>query len=308
MTIRRCFAGIDAGGAAFKLGLSDEEGALLGKMRVATTSPEETVRAAAQGLRDLAARAGGEIVSLGLASFGPVDIDPISPAYGTILNTPKPGWSGAPLRAMIAEALGVAVALDTDVNAALLAEWTRGAAKGTQRAAYVTIGTGVGVAVVSDGVFAGRPFHPELGHLRVERHDGDAAFPGLCNIHGGCLEGRLSAPALKARHGAIEQLPADHPCWTVAGWYLAQLCLALSLGWRVQRIVLGGGVMKAPALLDRTRAQFSLLMNGYLAEGDDPDRLIVRAALGEDAGLAGAIRLAQEAGGRSFAWRAGPHQ
>lgn len=291
MSARRLFAGIDAGGATFKLGIAGDDGALISKVRVPTSSPEETVAASAGALRALAKGAGGDIVALGVASFGPIDVDPASPAYGTILKTPKPGWSGAPLRNMLISTLNIPVVLDTDVNAALYAELTQGAAKGMDRAAYVTIGTGVGVGVLSGGAFAGRPFHPELGHIRVERHRDDAAFAGVCRFHGACLEGLLCAPALIARFGELEALGDDHPCWTVAGWYLAQLCLALSLGWRLERIVLGGGVMRSAALLHETRAAYSTLLNGYLAAENDAQRLIARATLGDDAGLIGAISL-----------------
>lgn len=297
MAARSLFAGIDAGGTTFKLGIAGEDGELLSKTRVPTTNPEQTVLAAVAALRELAREARGEIVALGIGSFGPVDVDPVSPAYGTILRTPKPGWSGAPLRAMMVQALDIPVALDTDVNAALFAERMKGAAKGIDRAAYVTVGTGVGVGIQINGVFAGRPFHPELGHVRVERHESDAAFDGTCSVHGGCLEGLLSAPALIARFGALETLPDGDPCWNVAGWYLAQLCLTLSLGWRLERIVLGGGVMNSPALLPQTRAWYSSFLKDYLTNENDPSELIAPAALGDDAGLLGAIGLSQGGAG-----------
>lgn len=292
--MKRLIAGIDAGGTTFKLGVAGADGRLLAAMRVPTTLPAPTVAAAAAGLRRLAAQADGEIAALGLASFGPLGVDPQARDYGMILKTPKTGWSNAPLRAMLADALGVPVAVDTDVNAALLAEQTAGAARGAARAAYVTIGTGVGVGIRINGVFAGRPLHPELGHIRVERHAADASFRGACSVHGGCLEGLLSAPALIARYGVLENLPDDHEAWRVAGFYLAQLCLTLSLGWRLERIVLGGGVMNAPALLREGQLQFAALMGGYLPDAEiDPKRLIARAALGDDAGLTGALALAR---------------
>ncbi len=295
MTKGRLIGGIDAGGTTFKLGVADSSGVLLGRARVPTTSPEETIKAAAATLRRLAHAAGGEIAALGVASFGPVDVDPASPNYGRILKTPKAGWSGAPLRPAIAEALGVQVILDTDVNAALLAEMAAGAAQQVDRAAYVTIGTGVGVGIRINANFAGRPFHPELGHIRVERHSEDEEYEGVCVIHGGCLEGLLSAPALISRYGALEALPPDHACWRISGFYAAQLCLILSLGWRVERIVLGGGVMNAEALTSQCRMQYGELMQGYLSGIEsDPEKLISRAALGDDAGLSGAIMLASD--------------
>ena len=294
MTKVRFVAGIDAGGTTFKLGVAGGANAPLIKTRIPTTTPEETISAAASSLRTLARSAGGEIVALGIASFGPVDVDPASPNYGKILKTPKAGWSGAALRPALEAALGAPVILDTDVNAALLAEMTAGAAQGVDRAAYVTIGTGVGVGVRINAEFAGRPFHPELGHIRVERHPEDREYEGACGIHRGCLEGLLSAPSLISRFGALEELPSDHVCWRIAGFYIAQLCLTLSLGWRVERIVLGGGVMNAEALLSQCRRQYSMLMQGYIAGIEsDPENLIARAALGDDAGLSGAIMLAR---------------
>lgn len=295
MTKGRLIAGIDAGGTTFKLGVADNSGVLLERARVPTARPKETIEAAAASLKRLAHATGGEIVALGVASFGPVDVDPASPNYGTILKTPKAGWSGAPLRPALSEALGVPVVLDTDVNAALLAEMATGAAQGVDRAAYVTIGTGVGVGVRVNTKFAGRPFHPELGHIRVERYAEDENYEGACGIHGGCLEGLLSAPALISRFGALESLPPDHACWRIAGFYIAQLCLMLSLGWRVERIVLGGGVMNAEVLLSQCRLQYGTLMQGYLSGIEsDPEKLIARAALGDDAGLFGAIMLAKD--------------
>lgn len=290
----RLIGGIDAGGTTFKLGVADNSGVLLEKARVPTTSPEETINAATASLRGLARSAGGKIAALGIASFGPVDVDPASPNYGSILKTPKAGWSGAPLRTALAEALGVPVILDTDVNAALLAEMAAGAAQEVDRAAYVTIGTGVGVGIRIKTEFAARPFHPELGHIRVERHPEDDEYEGVCGIHGGCLEGLLSAPALISRYGALEALPLDHACWRIAGFYIAQLCLMLSLGWRVERIVLGGGVTNAEALIGQCRLQYGTLMYGYISGIEsDPEKLIARAALGDDAGLSGAIMLAK---------------
>lgn len=294
MTKRRLIGGIDAGGTTFKLGVADSSGALLEKARVPTTSPEETIKAAAASLTKVAHAAGGEIVALGVASFGPVDVDPASLNYGRLLRTPKAGWSGAPLRQALSAALGVPVILDTDVNAALLAEITAGAAQGADRAAYVTIGTGVGVGVRINGEFAGRPFHPELGHIRVERHLDDAGFEGRCSVHGECLEGLLSAPALVSRYGELESHPPDHSCWQIAGFYLAQLCLMLSLGWRLERIVLGGGVMNAEALLVQCRRHYGAFMRDYISGVEsDPGELIARAALGDDAGLTGAVILAK---------------
>jgi len=293
MAVKPLLAGIDAGGTTFKLGLADDAGALLVRDRVETGAPAETIAAASQRLRELAEDLGGSIKAVGIASFGPVDVDPNSSSYGTILNTPKEGWSQTPLAAGLRNELDVPATLDTDVNAALLAEREFGAAQNTKRAAYVTIGTGVGVGLYTGSDFAGRPYHPELGHIRVERHPEDQNFEGVCAIHGACLEGLVSAPALIERYGRLEGLGRDHTCWDMAGWYLAQLSIVIMLGWRVERVVLGGGVMNADALLPAARRQYTDLMAGYLSpEECDAERVIQCAALGDDAGIVGAILLA----------------
>lgn len=290
---RALIAGIDAGGTTFKLGVADTDGRLLAKARVPTTTPEETVSAAAQTLRELAEGVGGQITRLGVATFGPVDVDEASARYGTILSTPKAGWSDTPLLGKLSEALGVPGRLDTDVNGALEAEMQLGAGRGLSRAAYITVGTGIGVGLKADGQFAGRPLHPELGHIRVARHPEDDGYEGRCAFHKDCLEGLSAAPALSDRFGDLENLGADHPVWDMAGYYLAQLCLTLALGSRLERIVLGGGVLGAPTLIGSVQRHFARLDGGYLPEAIRPEELLQKAQLGDDAGLLGSFLIAR---------------
>ncbi|NNU16659.1 ROK family protein [Parvularcula sp. ZS-1/3] len=283
-------AGIDAGGTSFKLGIAGPDGSILDRARVPTTTPAATIEASVAALRKLAEEAGGKIEALGIASFGPVDVDPASQSYGTILATPKEGWSGTPLLTQLSQALSVPAALDTDVNAALIAEL---AEEGLSRAAYITVGTGIGVGMIAAGQLAGRPSHPELGHVRVARFPGDETFEGVCPFHGDCLEGLASAPALIKRFGPLEKLPQHHQAWRLAGHYLGQLCLTLASTARLQRITIGGGVSEAPALVPEVARAFEALNNGYLPEATA--NLIKKAALGEDAGLKGALLLAARA-------------
>ena len=282
------FGGIDAGGATFKCGVQDGAGRWVARRRVPTTTPAETLAACAAFFRD----AGHPLASLGIASFGPVDVDPASPGYGTIRLTPKPHWSGADLRRAFAGPLGVAPVVDTDVNGALRAELHDGAAMGARTAAYVTVGTGIGAGIVSHGVWLGRPAHPEFGHILVRPHPRDADFKGVCPFHGVCLEGMASVTALKARWGDPAGWAADHAGWEVAAFYLAQAALALTYTLRPERIVFGGGLMLSPHMLPRLRAEFDRLINAYFGpRTPKAETLIHTPAHGDDAGLQGAVYL-----------------
>ena len=291
--VKRLLIGIDAGGTTFKYGMSEAGGPVLAQGRVPTTSPSETIACLRKLCAEKVQSLGGDIAAIGIASFGPLEIDPLSSQYGTILKTPKEGWSGTPLLRLVADAFGVPIAIDTDVNAAVRAELASQEQGGIERAAYVTIGTGVGVGVMTVGHLAGTPLHPELGHIRVARHPEDHAFDGVCPFHGDCLEGLAAAPALIQRFGPLEDLSTDHEVWELAGYYVGQLCLTLSSAFRLQRILIGGGVSEADGLLPAVRRSFAQLNGSYLPEGLYPDDLIQKARLGEDAGLAGALHLAE---------------
>lgn len=198
-----------------------------------------------------------------------------------------------PMRRAFANALQAPTAIDTDVNAALLAEMKYGAAKDAETVVYFTIGTGIGAAIFARKGLLGRPFHPEFGHIAVKRHAADNCFASVCPFHDDCLEGFASATALTARFGDIESLNDDHFCWDLSADYLAQACRAAFLAVRPQRIILGGGVLLREGLLERVRQAWTNSMGGYLGfSAEDAERIAVRAGLGDDAGLIGALALA----------------
>ncbi|WP_291037787.1 ROK family protein [Hyphomonas sp.] len=286
------YGGIDAGGTTFKCGLADSSGNLIEKTRVPVSSPAETLAGCAEFFRS--AGAGYDLKGLGLASFGPLDVDPGSPDYGMLLKTPKAGWSGAHLRRYFTEALGVDVCVDTDVNGALLAERSLGAAAGTVSAAYITVGTGIGAGIFINGEFAGRPCHPEFGHIPVRRHPRDTRFEGVCPFHGDCLEGVASVSAVRARWGDPEAMSPDHEGWMIVADYLAQACRVLTLTLRLERIIIGGGLSLAPNLIALVRSAYDAQMASYLGENAPSGaQLIDRPLLGDDAGLMGAVLLAR---------------
>lgn len=283
-------AGVELGGTKCICILATGPDAISDVIEIPTTEPEPTLAAIRSTL------AGWCYEALGIASFGPIDVNPTSRQYGAIVNTTKPGWSGTPLTHLAA---GVPVLIDTDVNGAALAEGQWGAAQGLASWAYITVGTGVGVG----SIIAGKPAcglgHSEAGHMRVPRSEGDS-FAGNCPFHGDCVEGLASGPAIEARTGRKgRDLAADDPAWAYTADALALLCYNLALTSLPQRILIGGGVATGqPQLLPLIREKFAACMTGYgvVMELAGPlDRYIALPALGTMAGPLGAIALAQRA-------------
>lgn len=292
MTRAPLFGCIEAGGTKFVVGVARDDGTMLAVERIATTTPDATL-AAALAVFTAAQAWWGSFDALGIATFGPVVLDPAAPDWGRIAQTPKPGWSGTDLVTPFAQALGCPVGIDTDVNGAILAEGLWGAATGADVAVYVTIGTGIGGGALVDGRPVHGARHPEMGHMVPRRHPHDLAFAGICPFHGDCLEGLVSGPAIAARWGAsLSDLAADHPAHAIVAQYLAQLVVAQQALLAPQRIVLGGGVMATPGLLDRIRREAARLANDYFATPDYAT-LVVAPGLGDRAGLLGALALAR---------------
>lgn len=286
-------AAIDAGGTTFKCALIKEGQGIIVGARVPTTSPDETLAACLQFFKDQAAK-GHRPITMGIASFGPIDVDAASPNYGMILDTPKRGWASVNLKTYFESSLGIPVNIDTDVNGALLAEMAWGSAQGVSSAAYVTIGTGIGAGFFANGGLIGKPSHPEFGHICLKRHPEDSNFGGVCSFHGDCLEGLASATSVTERFGSPAELPEDHIAWDIEAYYLAHACNAISLSLRPERIILGGGIMLAPHLIGKVRAAYRVLMCDYLPQNKaDIENLIVTPGLGDDAGLYGGARLAK---------------
>lgn len=237
----------------------------------------------------------GPLAGIGIASFGPVDLDSRSATWGRILATPKPGWSHVSMVAPL-ERFGCPIAIDTDVNAAALAEARLGAGAGVASLSYVTVGTGIGGGVVMGDRTIKGLLHPEMGHIRVQRDPRDAGFAGVCPFHGDCLEGLASGPAVLARwHTQIENLPALHGARDILGGYLGQLAATIALMLSCERIVFGGGVVSGGRLLPHIRDSASRWLGGYLpveARAGGFERYITAPGLGEFAGTAGALLLA----------------
>jgi fructokinase len=230
------------------------------------------------------------VTAIGLGCFGPLDLDPESKTYGSITNTPKRVWQDQDILGWLKHELRVPVGFDSDVNAAALGEGRWGVAKQVQNFVYFTVGTGIGGGTIWNGNLFPRKVHPEMGHLRVRRHVHDA-FEGVCPFHGDCLEGLASGPAMAARWGiAPEKLEMNHLAWEWEVFYLAQVAAAATIMLRPEMIVFGGGVSKAPGLIDRIDQEFTRQLGGYLQKTPR----VVHTAL-ESAGLLGALILAENA-------------
>ena len=276
--------GIEAGETKFVCAIG-RDGEIVAETRIATTSPAETLAAALAFFEHQ-----GSPAALGVASFGPIDLDERSPTHGFITTTPKAGWAHTDVVGPLRRALGVPVAFDTDVNAAALAEQRWGAAREAGSVVYVTVGTGIGGGAVVNGRPVHGLAHPEMGHARIP-HDRTAdPFAGACPHHGDCWEGLAAAPALAARWGVPPQsLPDDHPAWALEAHYLALGLANIILTLSPERLVLGGGVLARSGLLERVRIDVRRLIGGYMPSGE-----IVAPMLGDRSGVLGALALAAD--------------
>lgn len=286
-------AGVELGGTKCICVLGTGPDDIRAWVETPTTAPDLTLAAIRDVLADW------DYAALGINSFGPLDLDPASPSFGSIITTPKPGWSDTDI---VHLAAGKPFAVDTDVNGAALAEGRWGAAQGLQSWSYITVGTGIGVG----SIVAGQPLrglgHSEAGHMRLPRDPADS-FPGICPYHADCLEGMANGPAIAARAGCEGRaiLP-DDPIWGFVAGQLGNLCHNLILTTLPQRILIGGGVaMGQKRLLPmiRERLQASLAGYGATRQIDFSGNFVDYPALGEKAGPMGALALAWEALSRS---------
>ena len=289
------YGAIEAGGTKFLCAVGSGPHDLRAEARIPTTTPSKTLGRCIEFFR-----AQAPIAALGVGSFGPLELRGGASNYGHITATPKAGWSHTDIVGPLRAALGVPVAFDTDVNAAVLGESRWGAARNLDTAIYITIGTGIGGGALLGGQLAHGLVHPEMGHLLVPREADDLTFVGHCPFHGArCWEGLASGPALEQRWGQpAETLPADHPAWDLEARYVASALTSLVLVLSPERLILGGGVMQVAALFPLIRHHLKRSLAGYLQTellNESIDQYLVPPLLGTHSGIAGAIALAERA-------------
>lgn len=288
------YGGIEAGGTKFICAIGTCPTDLRVETQFTTTTPAETIERTIAFFKEQRI----PLISIGIGSFGPIDLDPASPSFGHITTTPKAGWAHTNFIGTIQNALGIPVFIDTDVNTAALGEYQWGAAQRLGTFVYVTVGTGIGGGGMVNGKLMHGLIHPEMGHMRIP-HDWDAdPYNGCCPYHGDCLEGLASGRAIELRWGQQpDTLPISHPAWTLEARYLAMGLVNIICILSPQRIILGGGIMEQPKLLPLVQEYVQELLNGYIQDPhilEGVDQYIVRPLLGKKAGVLGAIAMASQ--------------
>lgn len=283
------YAAIEAGGTKFVCAVSDHELHVQDRIHIPTTTPSETLGAVFAFFDKYT------LDAMGVGSFGPIDANPSSPQYGYITTTPKLAWANYDfLGALKAHYPQLPIAFTTDVNVAAYGEFKRGAGQGKKNVAYYTVGTGIGMGYIHNGGIYMGDQNPEAGHILVRRHPDDT-FAGACPYHGDCLEGMAAGPAIEQRWGKKgKDIAPDEPAWNIEAYYLAQACMTTTLFLSPDIIIFGGGVSKQSQLFPLIRSQFTRLLADYVTVPADADQYIVPVALGDDAGITGALLLAQE--------------
>ncbi|HSF84459.1 MAG TPA: ROK family protein [Acidimicrobiia bacterium] len=285
------FGALEAGGTKFVCAVGSGPDDLSEEVRFPTTDPATTMARTIEFFTSA-----GPLDAVGIASFGPVELRRTSESFGFITTTPKPGWSNTDVAGPVAAALGVPVGFDTDVNGAALGEGRWGAAQGLDTFVYVTVGTGLGGGALVGGRIAHGLVHAEMGHVSVRRMPHDD-FPGICPFHGDCFEGMAAGPAIAARWGRPATELADDElaeAVRIESFYIAAGLRNIVYTIAPQRIIVGGGVAKMPGLLGQLRRALRDTLARYpgLPEHDDDD-FVVPPGLGDHAGIAGALVLAE---------------
>ena len=279
---------LEGGGTKMVLAVCTEQGEVLERTSIPTREPSETIPEMIRWFQEQ------KIEALGIGFFGPIQLNRKASDYGNVTKTPKLAWTDTPVVKPFEEALGIPVAFDTDVNAAALGEATWGASRGTENSIYITIGTGVGVGVISNGKVLHGMLHPEGGHILLQKHPKDD-YRGHCPFHPNCLEGLAAGPAIEDRWGqkAIE-LADRSEVWELEAFYVAQGIVDMIMLLSPEKIILGGGVMHQKQVVPMIRSEVKRLMNGYLntEQISDLDSYIVLPELNDNQGILGCAKLA----------------
>ena len=307
--------GIDLGGTNVRAGVVTSGGQLLNWKDApieATRGPKAGLQTITRLVDEVIAQAGQPVLALGVGSTGPLDRQ-----RGCIQNPyTLPGWEDVDIVTPLRERFGVPVALENDADAAALGESWAGSGREMKRMVMLTIGTGVGYALILNGeIYRGfRGEHPEGGHIIVDP-SGPACY---CGAHG-CLESLVSGPAIahlaeesglasksEFLHTLFNELESIDAALIFAGArqgdahcqqlvdqtanYIALGLASIMMLILPDSIVLTGGVLKSFDLLEKRihtcLARYNVIIPAKQVK-------IQLAKLGQNAGLFGAARAAQ---------------
>lgn len=290
------FGGIETGGTKVICSVGENPEHIVSDVNFPTTDPQETIQKVIDFFKPFYEH--GELASIGIASFGPVDLNLDSETYGYITTTPKPGWQYVDLLGEIQRAINVPIAFDTDVNAAAIGEqsWVP-ENRSLNPFLYMTVGTGIGAGVISNGVPLHGLLHTEIGHIPIPHDWEKDPFPGFCPYHGDCLEGLASGPSMNKRWGVQPEMLSDsHIGWELEADYIALALLISIYTYSPQRIVLGGGISKHRGFHQSVRERVLKMNNGYIQSSvllENIDDYIIAPKLGNRSGVLGAIAMAK---------------
>lgn len=251
---------IEAGGTKFVCAVGNDNYQIQDITYIPTETPEKTLTKVVAYFKKF------DIQSLGVASFGPLELRTSSDRFGYITSSPKLEWRNVDFIGTLKRDLDIPMYWTTDVNGSAYGEFvmSRLSNEGINSLVYYTIGTGVGAGIIYDGNFIGDIGHPEMGHVNVKRHPDDLQFKGVCPYHSDCLEGLVAGPSFEARLGKRgDKVSHKDPVWQIMAYYVAQALVQTTLTIRPGKIVLGGGVMNQD-FLEKIRIQFSALLNSYV--------------------------------------------
>ncbi|MDP8217231.1 MAG: ROK family protein [Candidatus Theseobacter exili] len=294
--MKKLYGGIEAGGTKFVCAVGSCPDDLHNEIRFETTTPGETLGRAIDYFKKQNLKR--SLASIGIGSFGPVNLNKRSEHYGYITSTPKTNWINTDFVGIMRKEFNIPIAFDTDVNAAAFGEHRWGSAQDIDNFIYLTIGTGIGGGAMVDGNLLHGMSHPEMGHIFIPQDIKSDPYSGTCFFHGNCFEGLASGPAINERWGiAAKNLPPDHKAWDLEAHYIALALVGYICSLSPQRIILGGGVMEQKQLFPLVRKKVRTMLNNYIIAPEITQNLksyIVPTGLGTQSGILGAIALAEK--------------
>ena len=282
---QKLYGGIELGGTKTICVIGDVGGIILAQTTIPTSNVDQTFAAIFEFFEQYP-----PVASLGVGSFGPLHLDPSSPDYGCIYNTPKQGWSNVNIKSLLEERLKLDVVIELDVNCAALGEHYYGVARHVHSFVYLTLGTGIGGSLIIDDKLVHGLLNLEMGHTRIPHEPFAGSFQGSCSFHGDCFEGIASGTAVEQRYGKKGEEITDIEIWNRQAGYVASAIGNLMLTIGPELIVIGGGLTGNSVLLDAARLAVQQNINGYMVF-PDLENYIVKSS-GNTNGVLGAIKLA----------------